>query len=133
MQMFLPTTSLVSMGYLLLGLDMPIGRPIKTRIPRRLLNVQYSLCELQNLIDGNDRRTDQQNCLPFVPVEWDNGEQALKEWNVEKRKVQCHGEADCIYEHHVLPQRKSHERLAGRQCVHCVEHLNYHEDGERHG
>ena len=45
--------------------------------------------------------------------------------------MEDHGQDNGIDEFHVLPDRKSDERLRLRQGVAGIEHLNHHEDGER--
>lgn len=57
----------------------------------------------------HDRETDNKNRLPFSPVERQDGEESLQDWSVEKSEVECHGQSDCIDQHHILPQRKSEE------------------------
>lgn len=61
----------------------------------------------------HNRSTDGNNCLPFQNVQRHDGEQALKEGNIDEGKMQSHGQSDGINEHHVLPKRQSEERLAG--------------------
>src|SRR5690242_3027974 len=102
-------------------------------VDMRRLDEEPALEELQPLIERNDRQTDVQHSLPFVPVQRDDAEKTLQEGHVEERKVQRHGKADSVDEHHVLPQRQGNQRLGGAEGVHSVEHLDDDKDGKRDG
>lgn len=83
--------------------------------------------------DLHYRCTDHQHGLPLVPVQRQDGEQALQEGDVEDGEVEGHGEGDRVDEHGIVAQEESQERLAGGQGVHRVQHLNHYENGERDG
>lgn len=81
--------------------------------------------------DSHDRRADKKHSLPFCPVQGQNGEQTLKEGNVQDSEMEGHGEGDSVDQHGVVLQEESEERRARRQSVHGVQHFNHDEDGKR--
>lgn len=68
-----------------------LSKTVHLVLLRRLRQVNQSLDELQGLIDGYDRQADEENRSPFIPVQWNNGEEGLEEGDVEKGEVEGHG------------------------------------------
>lgn len=112
--------------------------------------VQTALNEFENLVDQTSmvsilyakrervlpenlhyRGADHKDRLPLGPVQRQNGKQALQEGDVENGKVEQHREGDGVDQHGVVAQEEGQERLARRQGVHGIQHLNHHENGER--
>lgn len=45
--------------------------------------------------------------------------------------MQHHREDNRVHEHHVVPQEEGQQRLAGRERIHGIQHLDDHQDGQR--
>lgn len=88
----------------------------------RFLQVYSSLEELENLVDQSMKRSAMvdlirvdrivhdwyaypKHCLPLVPVQRNDREQALEEWRVEQGEVKSHGQAYRVHQDHVFPER----------------------------
>lgn len=81
-----------------------------------------------NLHNGSANR---QHGLPLIPVQGQDCEQALQEGDVKNGEVKDHRQGDGVDQHGVVVQEESQQRLARRQGVHRVQHLNNDQDRQR--
>ena len=109
--------------------------------------------KLQDFVNEYYRRAQQQNGLPFDPVQWYNRENRLRaspfinkvkyfissgrtthvqEGNIENEEVQGHTQGNCTDKEHVFPKRQTKQAFVFGQRVHRVEHFDRDQDRQAH-